>query len=403
MKSLKELYRIGKGPSSSHTIGPERACKIFLAENPEAESFKAVLYGSLAKTGVGHGTDGVVKSVLKNVEIECDDGSDGLPHPNTMDLFAYNGGRETASMRVYSVGGGAIRIEGRPSGEGKEVYPLESFAEIRRFCEERALRLSDYAFVCEGEALKEYLKEVWQAMKASVEAGLKAQGVLPGGLGVERKARFLYRQKHIDESAETKENRLVCAYAFAVSEQNASAGTIVTAPTCGASGVLPAVLKYAQERRGYSDDSIVRALAAGGIVGNLIKTNASISGAECGCQAEIGSACCMAAAALGELYEMELGQIEYAAEIAMEHQLGLTCDPIGGLVQIPCIERNAVASMRAINAVSLADFLSDSRKISFDLVVERMYETGKDISCRYRETAEGGLAKLYGKEGKKAP
>ena len=403
MKSLKELYRIGKGPSSSHTIGPERACKIFLAENPEAESFKAVLYGSLAKTGVGHGTDGVVKSVLKNVEIECDDGSDGLPHPNTMDLFAYNGGRETASMRVYSVGGGAIRIEGRPSGEGREVYPLESFAEIRRFCEERALRLSDYAFVCEGEALKEYLKEVWQAMKASVEAGLKAQGVLPGGLGVERKARFLYRQKHIDESAETKENRLVCAYAFAVSEQNASAGTIVTAPTCGASGVLPAVLKYAQERRGYSDDSIVRALAAGGIVGNLIKTNASISGAECGCQAEIGSACCMAAAALGELYEMELGQIEYAAEIAMEHQLGLTCDPIGGLVQIPCIERNAVAAMRAINAVSLADFLSDSRKISFDLVVETMYETGKDISCRYRETAEGGLAKLYGKEGKKAP
>ena len=240
-------------------------------------------------------------------------------------------------------------------------------------------------------------------MKASVEAGLKAQGVLPGGLGVERKARFLYRQKHIDESAETKENRLVCAYAFAVSEQNASAGTIVTAPTCGASGVLPAVLKYAQERRGYSDDSIVRALAAGGIVGNLIKTNASISGAECGCQAEIGSACCMAAAALGELYEMELGQIEYAAEIAMEHQLGLTCDPIGGLVQIPCIERNAVAAMRAINAVSLADFLSDSRKISFDLVVETMYETGKDISCRYRETAEGGLAKLYGKEGKKAP
>lgn len=403
MKSLKELYRIGKGPSSSHTIGPERACKIFLAENPEAESFKVVLYGSLAKTGVGHGTDGVVKSVLKNVEIECDDGSDGLPHPNTMDLFAYNGGRETASMRVYSVGGGAIRIEGRPSGEGKEVYPLESFAEIRRFCEERALRLSDYAFVCEGEALKEYLKEVWQAMKASVEAGLKAQGVLPGGLGVERKARFLYRQKHIDESAETKENRLVCAYAFAVSEQNASAGTIVTAPTCGASGVLPAVLKYVQERRGYSDDSIVRALAAGGIVGNLIKTNASISGAECGCQAEIGSACCMAAAALGELYEMELGQIEYAAEIAMEHQLGLTCDPIGGLVQIPCIERNAVAAMRAINAVSLADFLSDSRKISFDLVVETMYETGKDISCRYRETAEGGLAKLYGKEGKKAP
>lgn len=400
MKSLKELYRIGKGPSSSHTIGPERACKIFLAENPEAESFKAVLYGSLAKTGVGHGTDGVVKSVLKNVEIECDDGSDGLPHPNTMDLFAYNGGRETASMRVYSVGGGAIRIEGRPSGEGKEVYPLESFAEIRRFCEERALRLSDYAFVCEGEALKEYLKEVWQAMKASVEAGLKAQGVLPGGLGVERKARFLYRQKHIDESAETKENRLVCAYAFAVSEQNASAGTIVTAPTCGASGVLPAVLKYAQERRGYSDDSIVRALAAGGIVGNLIKTNASISGAECGCQAEIGTACSMAAAALAELYHQNLDQVEYAAEVAMEHHLGLTCDPICGLVQIPCIERNAVAAVRAMNACNLSYFLTGSRNISYDMVCRAMRETGVNLDHRFRETSEGGLAKLYNRRRK---
>ena len=401
MKSLKELYRIGKGPSSSHTIGPERACKIFLAENPEAESFKAVLYGSLAKTGVGHGTDGVVKSVLKNVEIECDDGSDGLPHPNTMDLFAYNGGRETASMRVYSVGGGAIRIEGRPSGEGKEVYPLESFAEIRRFCEERALRLSDYAFVCEGEALKEYLKEVWQAMKASVEAGLKAQGVLPGGLGVERKARFLYRQKHIDESAETKENRLVCAYAFAVSEQNASAGTIVTAPTCGASGVLPAVLKYAQERRGYSDDSIVRALAAGGIVGNLIKTNASISGAECGCQAEIGSACSMAAAAMCELMEFPIEQIEYAAEIAMEHHLGLTCDPICGLVQIPCIERNAVAAKRAIDASNLSHMLVGTRTISFDMVVRTMYETGINMNRAFRETSEGGLARLYSRRAGK--
>ena len=228
-------------------------------------------------------------------------------------------------------------------------------------------------------------------MKSAISAGLKAQGVLPGGLGVERKARFLYRQKHIDESAETRENRLVCAYAFAVSEQN------VTAPTCGACGVLPAVLRYVQEKRNFSEEQILCALAAGGLIGNLIKTNASISGAECGCQAEIGSACCMAAAALGELYEMELGQIEYASEIAMEHHLGLTCDPIAGLVQIPCIERNAVAAMRAINAVSLADFLSDSRKISFDLVIQTMYETGKDLSRPYRETAEGGLAKLYKK------
>lgn len=390
------MYRIGKGPSSSHTIGPERACKLFASENPEADSFKAILYGSLAKTGIGHGTDRVIKSVLKNVDVICDTDAE-VPHPNTMDLYAYREGGRRAFFRVYSVGGGAIRIEGRAGEEGAEVYPLQNFSEIRSYCEENSLRLSDYVFECEGEGIREYLFEVWRTMKTSIAEGLKAQGILPGGLNVERKARILYRQKHIDESAETKENRLVCAYAFAVSEQNAAAETIVTAPTCGASGVLPAVLRYAQERRRYSDEDIVRALAAGGLVGNLIKTNASISGAECGCQAEIGSACCMAAAALGELYEMELGQIEYAAEIAMEHHLGLTCDPIGGLVQIPCIERNAVAAMRAMNAVSLADFLSDSRKISFDLVIQTMYETGKDISRCYRETAEGGLAKLYKK------
>lgn len=390
------MYRIGKGPSSSHTIGPERACKLFASENPEADSFKAILYGSLAKTGIGHGTDRVIKSVLKNVDVICDTDAE-VPHPNTMDLYAYREGGRRAFFRVYSVGGGAVRIEGRAGEEGAEVYPLQNFSEIRSYCEENSLRLSDYVFECEGEGIREYLFEVWRTMKTSIAEGLKAQGILPGGLNVERKARILYRQKHIDESAETKENRLVCAYAFAVSEQNAAAETIVTAPTCGASGVLPAVLRYAQERRRYSDEDIVRALAAGGLVGNLIKTNASISGAECGCQAEIGSACCMAAAALGELYEMELGQIEYAAEIAMEHHLGLTCDPIGGLVQIPCIERNAVAAMRAMNAVSLADFLSDSRKISFDLVIRTMYETGKDISRCYRETAEGGLAKLYKK------
>lgn len=397
MKSLRELYRIGKGPSSSHTIGPERACRLFLQENPSADSFKAVLYGSLAKTGIGHGTDAVIKSILNRVEIVCDENTLSLPHPNTMDLFAFQGDKEIGRMRIYSMGGGSIRIEGRSFDEGADVYTLQNFSEIRRYCERTGLRLSDYVFECEGPKIKEYLSRIWQAMKSAISAGLKAQGVLPGGLGVERKARLLYRQKHIDESAETRENRLVCAYAFAVSEQNAAGETIVTAPTCGACGVLPAVLRYVQEKRNFSDEQILRALAAGGLIGNLIKTNASISGAECGCQAEIGSACCMAAAALGELYEMELGQIEYASEIAMEHHLGLTCDPIAGLVQIPCIERNAVAAMRAINAVSLADFLSDSRKISFDLVIRTMYETGKDLSRSYRETAEGGLAKLYKK------
>ena len=394
MQSLKELYRIGKGPSSSHTIGPERACRLFLSENPTADAFKARLYGSLAKTGDGHGTEEIIRAVLKNVDIELDESEKEFRHPNTMDLYAYENGKEVGQVRVYSVGGGAIEIEGRDK-LCPEVYALESFSAIRAYCESKGIGLPDYVFECEGEEIKTYLQEVWETMKNAFQAGIKASGTLPGGLGVERKARILYEQNAGMESAEVRENRLVCAYAFAVSEENAAGGRIVTAPTCGACGVLPAVLIYESQKRGYSDEKIVRALAAAGIIGNLIKTNASISGAECGCQAEIGSACCMAAAALAELYEMNLSKLEYAAEIAMEHHLGLTCDPIAGLVQIPCIERNAVAAMRATNAVSLANFLSDSRKISFDLVVKTMYETGKDMSKRYRETSEGGLAKLY--------
>ena len=394
MHSLKELYRIGKGPSSSHTIGPERACKLFAAENPKADAFSVILYGSLAKTGVGHGTKYVIASVLQPVEVYCDERTQ-TPHPNTMDLIAYTNGAETARMRVYSVGGGAIRVEGRTQAEGAEVYPLNKLADIRAYCEERNMRLCDYVFACEGAGIRTYLAQVWATMKAAVARGVAQSGILPGGLEVERRAKILYDGTTPDESAETRENRLVCAYAFAVSEENAAGGTIVTAPTCGACGVVPAVLRYAQERNGYTDEQIVEALATAGLIGNLIKTNASISGAECGCQAEIGSACCMATAALSELRGLTLGQIEYAAEVAMEHHLGLTCDPICGLVQIPCIERNAVAAMRAINASSLAYFLSDSRKISFDLVVQTMLETGKDLKHTYRETAEGGLAKLY--------
>ncbi|MBQ8291949.1 MAG: L-serine ammonia-lyase [Clostridia bacterium] len=396
MKSLKELYRIGKGPSSSHTIGPERACNLFISEYPNAERFTVTLYGSLAKTGEGHGTGKVIESVLPNVEITYDT---QLPveHPNTMDIIAYQNEKRIGQVRVYSVGGGAIRIEGKAETEGTTVYDMDKLTDIRVYCEERGIRLYDYVFEKEGEEIKTFLAEVWQTMKAAVERGVEVSGILPGGLEVERRAKVLYTGCAPEESAETRENRLVCAYAFAVGEENAAGGTIVTAPTCGACGVVPAVLKYSQDRWGYTDEQIVCALATAGLIGNLIKTNASISGAECGCQAEIGSACCMATAALSELRGMELGQIEYAAEVAMEHHLGLTCDPICGLVQIPCIERNAVAAMRAINASSLAYFLTNSRKISFDLVVQTMYETGKDLKKSYRETAEGGLAKLYKK------
>jgi L-serine dehydratase len=306
------------------------------------------------------------------------------------------GGEPTAKMRVMSVGGGDIEIEGREGEGASNVYDKSSFTDISTYCKNEGIRLSDYVFAMEGEGIREFLFTVWQTMRNAIHEGLTTSGILPGGLGVERKAQYLFNQRHIDESPITRENRLVCAYAYAVSEQNADNGIIVTAPTCGACAVLPSVLRYMQERHSFSDEQIIRALAVAGLIGTLTKTNASISGAECGCQAEVGTACSMAAAALAELFEMGIDQIEYAAEIAFEHHLGLTCDPICGLVQIPCIERNAVAAMRAINAMNLANFLSGSRKISLDMVIETMYETGKDLSHHYRETATGGLAKLYG-------
>ena len=399
MKSLKELYKVGKGPSSSHTMGPYKACRIFKEEHPEAVFFRVVLYGSLAQTGKGHQTDAACIQAFEPVSCRVlfhTEEDVSLKHENTMELFAFDKEeRQTGRMRVLSVGGGDISIEGRLELEPPEAYGENTFQEIAAYCRSRNMRLSGYVFEKEGEGIREYLSSVWQVMQDAVQAGLLREGVLPGGLGVERKARKLYTQGRMDESRETKENRLVCAYAFAVSEENASCGTIVTAPTCGACGVVPAVLKYMQEIKGYSDSRIVEALAAGGIIGNLVKQNASVSGAECGCQAEIGAACAMASAALGELRKMDLGQMEYAAEVALEHHLGLTCDPVCGLVQIPCIERSAVAAMRAVNAVNLAGFLAETRKISFDTVVRTMYETGRDMHRNYRETSKGGLAKMY--------
>ncbi len=398
MKSIREIYKIGKGPSSSHTMGPERAARLIRQKYPQADSFEVILYGSLAKTGRGHMTDEAIRNTLSPHPVQitfCQDADFPLPHPNTLDLIAFHEDTELGRMRVLSVGGGDIRVEGQPEEEKPDIYQASSFTEIALYCKSHMIRLSDYVERIEGEEIWEYLLEVWKTMGQAAIEGLSTTGILPGGLGVERKAQYLYQQSHIDESPETRENRIVCAYAFAISEQNASCGTIVTAPTCGACSVLPAVLRYMQEKKGFSDKQVLKALAVAGLIGNLVKTNASISGAECGCQAEIGTACSMAAAALAELFGMGIDQIEYAAEVAMEHHLGLTCDPICGLVQIPCIERNAVAAMRAINALSLANFLSSTRKISFDMVVRTMYETGRDMSGRYRETAEGGLAKMY--------
>ena len=396
MESLNQLYRIGCGPSSSHTMGPEKACVIFKEKNADADAFKVILYGSLAKTGKGHCTDSVIENTLApiptTVEFDCD--KTDIEHPNTMDMFAYKNGEQVDFVRVLSVGGGRIEFDGSSSAKEPIVYELSTFSDIKAYCKEKKYRLWQYVDEVEGEYIWEYLAKVWQTMKDAIERGIEDEGILPGGLEVQKKAKYLYNMEHIGESAETRENREVCSYAFAVSEQNASGHTIVTAPTCGASGVLPAVLYYMQLKHGYTDRQILQALATGGLIGNLVKTNASISGAECGCQAEIGTACAMASAALGELFGLKRGKIEYAAEIAIEHHLGLTCDPICGLVQIPCIERNAVAAMRAINAVNLASFLSETRKISLDNVIETMRKTGLDIHAAYRETSEGGLATL---------
>jgi len=394
MRSIIELYHIGKGPSSSHTMGPERAALLFRERYPQADSFRVVLYGSLAMTGQGHETDRILLETLPNAKLELDVETKELPHPNTMDFTAYQQGKELGSLRILSVGGGAIEVVGEPDTLGT-VYPQSNFSEIMRYCKKYGCSIHEYVRRFDGNRAFLHLEKVWEAMQNAVEEGLAAEGTLPGGLNISRKAKYLYNLRCHNESSGTTEDRLISAYAYAVSEQNASGGCVVTAPTCGSCGVLPAVMYYMKHNKGFSDEEIINALAVAGIVGNVIKTNASISGAECGCQAEIGSACSMTAAGLAELYGMEMGKIEYAAEVAMEHHLGLTCDPVKGLVQIPCIERNAVAAMRAINAVSISHFLADTRRISFDAVVATMYETGRDLALGYRETSTKGLARLY--------
>ena len=398
MKSIREIYKIGKGPSSSHTMGPERAALYFMDQYPGATGYEVILYGSLNKTGIGHGTDRVLLDTLgedKTRIVFSPDSWEGM-HPNTLDLIAYDEAGKIGRMRVESIGGGDIRFPGQQVPESEEVYIEHSFAEIADFCKWRYIsKLSDYVELNEGPEIWDFLMNVWHTMKNAIDEGLNAEGVLPGGLNVQRKAKYLYSQPPVENEPSLREFQLISAYAYAVAEQNAGNGTIVTAPTCGACGVVPAVLKYAQETNGFTDEQICRGLATAGIIGNLTKTNASISGAECGCQAEVGTACSMAAAALAELYKQDLDQVEYAAEVAMEHHLGLTCDPICGLVQIPCIERNAVAAVRAMNACNLSYFLTGSRNISYDMVCRAMKETGVNLNHRFRETSEGGLAKIY--------
>lgn len=397
MKSIKELYKIGNGPSSSHTMGPKKAALLLKEKYPTADLYKIILYGSLAFTGKGHLTDKIILEALKpsNVEIIFNKEIKELKHPNTMDLIALKNEEELGKFRAYSIGGESIQIEGEDFQEEQDIYDFTTYTDIKNNCKEKNISLLEYIYSQEDKYLIEYLKIVWQTMKKTLEEGLEQEGLIPGRLKIPKKAKTLYSKELDNENAELKRTRLLTAYAYATSEQNASGGMIVTAPTCGASGVLPAVLYYLYKQENVNEARILECLAIAGLIGNLVKTNASISGAECGCQAEIGTACSMAAVAYAYIKGHSIDVIECAAEIAMEHHLGLTCDPIYGYVQIPCIERNAVAAIRAIDSANMASLLYKDSKISFDLVVETMYETGKDLGSHYRETSKGGLAKKY--------
>ncbi len=398
MKSLRELYRIGQGPSSSHTMGPRVAAEKYMLRHPEAVRFKVTLYGSLAATGKGHLTDWAINNVLgeERTEIDWHPEITLSFHPNGMKFESVDAeGHARDAWTVFSIGGGALAEEGKSTLETPDVYDLDRLAEIKSWCESRGKSYWEYVEECEGSSIWDYLAEVWEVLKAAVDSGLGHEGVLPGCLKLRRKAPD-YKIKAMGYGNNLQTRGLVFAYALAVSEENASGGKIVTAPTCGACGVLPAVLYHIQKSRKFSDKRILHALATAGLIGNIAKTRASISGAEAGCQAEVGVACAMAAAAANYIFGGSLATIEYAAEMGLEHHLGMTCDPVCGLVQIPCIERNAHAAARALDANIYSTYAEGLRRISYDKAVEVMKKTGHDLPSLYRETSEGGLAKEYG-------
>lgn len=393
MESLKELYRIGHGPSSSHTMGPKKAAEMFLGLCPNGSKYVVTLYGSLAATGKGHLTEVVLGKTFEGRDMEIVwEPKTFLPlHPNALKFESIDAKGEVQNeWTAYSIGGGKV-IDENTKEESLALYEHSTMNEILEFCNSNGLRLWEYVERAEGEEIWTYLAEIWETMKDAVKRGLDQEGQLPGGLKLPRKAAE-YRDKAVEMSGPIKKNSLLFSYALAVSEENASGGKIVTAPTCGASGVIPAVLYYHQKVYKLADRKILRALATAGLVGNLAKHNASISGAEVGCQGEVGVACAMASAAAAQLSGGSNYQIEYAAEMGLEHHLGLTCDPVAGLVQIPCIERNAFAAARSLNHGAYA-ILSDGRhRISYDEVVEVMKKTGKDLPSFYKETSTGGLA-----------
>lgn len=393
MESIKEIFRIGYGPSSSHTMAPRKAAENFLMKNPSAFEFEVTLFGSLAATGKGHLTDKAITDVLGKQRTTIVWKSDTFLafHPNAMQFKALDRDKNIIEQQtLYSIGGGKI-VEENSSATTVEVYPHHSLGEILEYADKNGLTLWEYVQQFEQSDIWDYLKDVVDVMRASVEEGINDEGVLPGGLRLRRKA-MSYYTKARSYKPSLKGRCLVQAYALAVAEQNAAGGRIATAPTCGSCGVVPAVLYHLNKEHEFSEKQIIRSLATAGLIGNVIKHNASISGAEVGCQGEVGSACSMAAAAANQLFGGTPQQIEYAAEIGLEHHLGLTCDPVCGLVQVPCIERNAFAALRALDA-NLYAMMSDGKHIiSFDKVVETMKQTGKDIPSLYKETSSGGLA-----------
>lgn len=397
MKSLRYLYRIGKGPSSSHTIAPYRAIQYLMKKYKDIVKADVSLYGSFALTGKGHLTDVAIKEAFGD-DVECNvvfDFKKEVDWPNTMDVeLTFLDGHKLFKI-VKSLGGGAVSISDEPEEVEEEVYPHEYFFQIAEFCKENNMTLVDYVRKYEGDEIFDYLHKCWDQMCKTIHEGLRASGTLPGRLKVQKRASSFLVPSHMKESSFSRGQRMIAAYAFATNEQNASGGIVVTAPTCGSSGTLPAVLMHLVDRYEFNDDKIVEALAVAGIIGNLIKQNGSISGAEAGCQAEIGSACSMAAAAASYLKGFTIDQIECAAEAAMEHSLGLTCDPVDGYVQVPCIERNAIAASKALTATYLAEYATSTHRADFDTIVYTMLKTGKDMNSKYRETAEGGLAETF--------
>lgn len=404
MESIRQLFKIGRGPSSSHTMGPRSAADIFLerinssSATSKVKKFEVTLYGSLAATGRGHMTDTAIMDVLAPVATTdiIWEPDTFLPfHPNAMTFKAFSDdGGLLDSETYYSIGGGDIVREGESRTPAVKVYDMTTISDILAWCDKTGLSYWEYVEQCEGPEIWDYLRRVWSVMKDAVERGIEAEGVLPGGLGVRRKA-VSYYVHAAGYNSSLKSRGLVYAYALAVSEENASGGMIVTAPTCGSCGILPAVLYHLHTSKNFSEQRILRALATSGLFGNVVKHNASVSGAEVGCQGEVGVACAMAAAAASQLFGGTPAQIEYSAEMGLEHHLGLTCDPVCGLVQIPCIERNAYAAARALDANLYAAFSDGRHSVNFDRIVEVMKQTGHDLPSIYKETARGGLAAIH--------